>query len=103
MPSHRSSEPGPAIGSDAMDRVRKLVAAYETSSVLVRERQSEGDGDGDGDGDGHGGDDGAEGDGTRERDHARERGAHAGIDRDFVAGSWSAPRRRHRIARRGGR
>jgi hypothetical protein len=73
-----------------MERVRKLVEAYEASSVLLRERERDDEADGD-----------RENDGSREP--ADEHGAHAGIDREFVAGSWSAPRRRHRTARRGGR
>ena len=80
MRTNRGSESGPAIGSDALVRIRKLVAAYEASSVLMREREDDSDDDSRGDGDGT---------------------THAGIDRDFVASSWSAPRRRHRTARRG--
>jgi len=75
MRTNRCSEQGRALGGDVMDPVRKLVAAYAASRVLMRER----DGDGDGE------------DGDRD------------IDRDFVASSWSPPQRRQRTARRRGR
>ena len=80
MRTNRGSESGPAIGSVALGRVRQLVAAYEASSVLVRERDDE--------------------DGDDESDSSSSGSKDGGIDRDFVASSWSAPRRRHRVARR---
>ena len=82
MRTNRCSEHDRALGGDAMDRVRKLVAAYAASRVLMREREHEHDGDSE--------DQGENGDRDIDRD----------IDRDFVASSWSAPQRRHRTARR---
>ena len=77
MRTKRCCDHGRAPAGHAMDPVRRLVAAYEASTVLLREL----DGD------------------DEDRDVLVDRE----IDRDFVASSWSAPRRRHRIARRGGR
>jgi hypothetical protein len=79
MRTNRCSEQGRALGGDVMDPVRRLVAAYAASRVLMLERDAD--------------------DGDRDIDCD----THRDIDRDFVASSWSAPRRRHRTARRRGR
>ena len=76
MSTNRCSEHDPATANGVLDPVRKLVSEYEASSVVVRERNRDDDDDGE---------------------------RHMGIDRDFVAGGWAAPRRRLRTPRRGGR